>query len=848
MPLKRIILYHLRPCLMLVLLISITRLTNAQVIKDSLPATGKDSLIIIKQLIKETFTKQLQQCTPYQKIEQSRLKQLLSDAAITDSLAKLVLLQAHQLTATAVSTGKSVVKDVLHVPAQVLRQQFSKLIQMANVKGIISEFTGVVKQPLLQFKGASITVQGQSAPSLFGDGTTFINSNIVSSSWAITGIPLGLQLMRQDFTGPEYYARNTFSFQFDREAYLNSLRDKIKLKVNGRDLLPDYNDALQRVKETAINRLRASLDSINHSYHGFLRKQLAQLGDPQSLLKGDMGALQDKLLSTDFLQDIESKKQQLAQMQQELDTGGNVNSEMYDSLLQCIQSVAGANKILSAIKSFKEEVQKSGLINKLQKAEQFKNNDLQQLLQDPDKLKSMAKDQLDLNGIQKLFLNMNQLKMGMNTVSLSPLTVYQYSNNGINAAFFNNKTYLFIMAGKQKEFSGLFDNHFASPVFSADNTAMGVRIGRGDISENHSHISLFTYKQSNSNYNGTEINKVPGTTVVVAFSNQLKLNATNYLNLEISKSAHKYSAEKNVYDTLQLVNSSSKQLLNGENFIQQMAFTLQWNGEVKDRQLSYDLHGTKIGKGYNNPGSFFISRGMTAFGGSVKKNFLQNQLQVSARVNYHEYEYSNSNNKYRNYNFSFLGKWKFKKGQYISLRYQPYQSLRWQDNIKYNIGSSNQLSLEGNLRKRFSKISYQHTISFSALRNNYQFGTIPVGNKSLLVSSLQTITINNKSYYLNTQYNWAKIPSALFLFNTQFSVDAGLMYNIHKGIVGSTALNYNSTKGWFRQAGIRQTISGQIGERFIVSVYADIIKNIKEYRPNNMGVSRLDWSLQYLLK
>jgi hypothetical protein len=86
------------------------------------------------------------------------------------------------------------------------------------------------------------------------------------------------------------------------------------------------------------------------------------------------------------------------------------------------------------------------------------------------------------------------------------------------------------------------------------------------------------------------------------------------------------------------------------------------------------------------------------------------------------------------------------------------------------------------------------------------------------------------------------------LFNTQFNADAGYMYAICKGIMGSTAINYNSTKGWFQQLGIKQTLSGQLGERFIVNVYTDIVKNIKEYRSNNMGNTRLDWSLQYLLK
>jgi len=818
-------------------------MTNAQV-PDTL-SSSRDAVAVIKQLVTEHLLQQLQQTASYKKIQQNTLTGLLKDSAAVDTLSKLVL---QQIKNTTINTAQTVVTGSAHTTKQLLQQQFAKAVQTQQVKSLFSQFTGMLKQPVVKWQGGNISIIGQTAPSLFGSGTVFVSRNTLSSNWAVLGIPMGLQFTRQDFTGPDYHSRNSFSFQFDREAYLNSLRDKIKLKINASDLLPDYNDALQKIKEAALGRLKTSLDSINGAYKGYLGNQVAQLGDPQNLLKGDIVALQDKLLSAAFLQNIENKKNQLAQLQQQLNTGGRVNMALYDSMLQSVQSVTGLNAIISKIKLFKDEAQKSGLLEKLQQAEQFKNNDMQQWLQEPDKLKSLAKEQPDLSGLQKMFLNMNRLQVGMNTVSLSPLTVYLYTNNGVNAEFVNNKTYLFIMAGKQKEFGSLYDNRLAGSLFSADNTAMGVRVGRGDLQNSHSHFSLFSYKQNKSSYGDNLISVVPGKTVVATFSNQLKVNETNWLNLEISKSTHQYDNQKNISDTLLQGSSLSKQLLGGDNLMQQLAFTLQWNGEIKDQELSYDIHGTRIGKGYNNPGSLFLSRGMTEFGGSVKKSFLKNQLQLSARGNYRAYAYSTNNSKWRNYNFSFQGKWKLKKGQYIALRYQPYQSLKWEDNKKSAIGGSNRLSLDMNMGRRFGKVNYQHVISLAALKNNYSFDSIPVNNNSVLISSMQTITVNKKSYYLNAQYNKATTPSVLAVFNTQFNCDAGIVYNPGKGIMASTALNYNSTKGWFKQIGIKQSISGQLGEKFIVGFYTAILKNSKEYRSNNMENIRLDWSLQYLLK
>ncbi len=814
---------------------------------DSL-VSRQDSLLALRQWMRNEILQQLQQNNAWQKIQQNKLRAALKDSAAIDTLSRLVMVQMHQLGNTGISSVKPVVMEAVASNKKLFQQQFMQSLQTKEMSDIFSQFTSILHQPVLQWKSGSVSITGQIAPSLFNTGSVFINTNMLNSSWAVLGIPMALQFSRQDFTGSEYHSRNIFSFKFDREAWLHSLRDKVKLKINASDLLPDYNDALQKIKNESLGRLTSSLDSINAAYKGFLRTQLAQLGDPEALLKGDIGALRDKLLSADFLRNIGDQKNQLALLQQQLDAGGTPDMVLYDSLSQSVQCITGVNSIISKINSFKDDIRKTGLLDRLQQAAQFKNNSLQQWLQEPDRLKSLAKDQLDLGGLQKIFLNINQLQIGMNTVSLSPLTVYQYTNNGINAEFVNNKTYLFFLAGKQKEFANLYDNRFAISSFSADNTAMGIRVGRGDLQSSHAHFSLFSYQQQKSSYGTGLLSVVPGKTVVATFSNQIKMNGFNFLNLEISKSTHKYDNQKNISDTLLQGRGLSNQLLSGENFMQQLAFTLQWNGEIKDRQLSYAFHGTRIGKGYANPGSLFLSRGMTEFGGSVKKSFFKNQLQLSARGNYREYAYSTGSTSWLIYNFSFQGKWKLKKGQWIALRYQPYQSLKLQNDKTAAVGGSNRLAVDMNIRRRFGKLNYQQVIGLAALKNNYRFDGVPANNNSILLSAMQTFTINKKSYYLNTQYNKAATPSAFAVFNTQFTIDAGIAYNIGKRISATTALNYNSTKDWYKQIGFKQGFSGQLGEKFIVSFYTDILKNIRAYRPVKMDNVRLDWSLQYLIK
>lgn len=815
---------------------------HAQV-NDSTQISFKDSVNMIKQLVKEQLEMIVQPYKVYGGSEYTRLTALLKDATIIDSLGTILLRQVQGFKNTTIQTGKESVNTSLLSVRQLLQQQLNKLMQSSGVKDLFRQFTGLVNQPVLQFKGGTVIVQGQSAPQLIADGDAYVNSIKINTSWSLLGIPVGMQLLRQDIIGAEYYNRNAFSFQFNREDYLESLRNKIKLKTKPGDWLPDYNAILEQSEDAVVLRLKRAIDSISHSYNGLLCKQVAALGDWRNILQTDPAVLKDRLLSSEFTASLEQKKNQLAGLQQAQNTGRAWDKALYDSLLLCIRAEQGAEAIVNRIHSFKDELQKSGLLEKLQQADLAKENDIRQALQRPEKMVSMAKEQLGLNGIQQLFLNISQLRLGINTISLSPLSIYQFTSNGINASFTTNKVYLFLIAAKQQETGSFLNSHFGGPALSAANPVLGIRAGKGDITANHIHLSFFTYKQNKGTSNNTVANAMPGSNTVATFSQQLMFGQRNWLNVEISKSNHRYNNERGGYDTL----GTAKQLKGAGDFMNQMAFMLHWSGEREETALSYDLHAVHTGSSYVNPGNFLLSGGLTELGGSIKKQFLKKQLQVSAKGNYRQYQYTGYSTKWLNYNFNLQAQWKLRSG-YVSLHYQPYQSLRLQDGRKYHTGATNRLSLEANGRKRFGRINYQYVFSIAALKNNYLFDSIPVNNSSILISLWQTVTLNGRSWYMDMQYNRAGNTSMLALLNTQLTAGAGCMYTIHRGITASTSLNYNSVQGWYRQLSIKQSINGQISDRFTIRLYADFARNIELFRPYTMGNSRFDWSIQYSFK
>ncbi|MEP7280033.1 MAG: hypothetical protein ABI813_15405 [Bacteroidota bacterium] len=845
MPEKITILNNLRGIVLLLLVFVCNLYGLAAQPGAPLQVTGIDSIALLNQLLKGNLLRYF----PDYKRQYLQVDSMLTNPMLADGLGRIVLSNIRQLKKVNNETGETVLLHTMDAGKKLLQPSLDAILHTGGAKKMAGQFAGLVKQPLFQWFGGALQLTGQTVPCLNSKGQALANNIVLDGNWRAMGIPMALQFSRQDYTGPVHSHRNVISFRFNREDYLNSLRDKIRSQTAMVHiaLAPAYNELLKKMKEAMQAELHASLDSINNIYKGVLSNTLEKLGDATNLLKEQGSLWEQKLRSIEEGQVINYKKNLLAQMQQELNAGGTINTVLFDSLLLSVQKAEGVDKIINQLRSFKKNFQKTGLLQKIEQAEQIQNDHVQEWLQDPDKIKSLAKEALDLNGIQKFFLNMSQLSMGLNTVSLSPLTVYQYSIQGISAAFFNNKTYLFVMAGKQAGSENRLGGPLPIPLTYSGTSIMGLRAGKGDISGLHTHVSLFSYRQDKANDNSGVYNTVPSHTLVAGFSQQIKLNENNSLGIELSKSAHTYKIDQSIADTLS-GSDLAKQFVNGDDFLQQMAIALQWHGELKDRAFSYDLHGSKIGEAYNNPGNPFLSSGTLELGGSGKKAFLKNRLLVSAKADYHEYRFNSNSTKWCNYHFSFREKWKLKGGQYISLQYQPYCAVRFQGNAKYSVMSGNSLSLEGNFRKRFGAFSYQHTASLSILKSHFRPDSLSSGGTAFLLSSIQTITINSKSYYLNLQYNKTGSPVLMPTISTQLNADAGLSYSICKGVLVSTALTYNYTREWFQQFGIKQTISGAIGERFTVSVFAVIAKNIKTYRDNNIENTRIDWSLQYLLK
>lgn len=798
---------------------------------DTVRVSLQDTMAMVKQLLQQRLVNQVKQAKMTSQLVVAQ--QFLVDSSATGSIENIVLQKLQGIGQGPGRLSNRIGDDAMQVSKSVLTEKINAVLQMDDIKSMIGRMTGLTKRPAVALNTFSGNITGQAGKS-FDNKNMIINTSRISGNMMVAGIPMGMQLISQRMSGPVQFSRTAFSFQFDKEAYLRSIRDRLKIKIQPADLLQVDKQLLEKIKVSALDRLNGAVDSIKTIDKEFFRLALEKFGSVESLLRMDADSLNTRL--HDALQSVNTghRKDNLV--------------AVVDSLSNQSAIVpAGLDRIKNAIDLFKNELFKAGLTEKWKQYLQLDNIPLNGELPEGNKLKSMAAQQLNLNGFQQLLLNINQLSIGVNTISISPLTIYQYVNTGFNMSFTNNNRYLFVMAGKQNENNGLYGMPFQHSIFPAGGTAFGIRLGKGDLTENYSHLSIFNYRNGN-NTNASGMASPPGNALVATLSKQLRLTESSIIGIEISKSNHIYNNAESIYDSLQQNNAGQKDRPYQPGIFQQMAFILQWDGKNKENELYYNLHVSNIGDAYSNPGNLFITWGKRSMGGSLRKSLLQNRLVLSTKLDYYEFHYGVSKVRSTGDNILVQAKWKFNKSSYLQLRYQAYDNLRMQENEQRASGKNRLFSAEAGFRKRFNRLTYQQSLSVSAMKNAYPGDSVAPGNTSILFNSMQTFIINNRTCYLNTQYNHSTAVSSIPFFSTWLHVTGGYSYRIGKNINGSTGMSYNSVKDWYQAVGLSQTISSQLNDRFTVNLFADIQQPIKEYRPYSLNNTWLNWSVQYSIK
>lgn len=693
----------------------------------------------------------------------------------------------------------------------------------------------------------SVVNEGQMERTYWGQGYHFLNNLQINGSIQVAKIPLSVMFLHQDYLYPSFSYRNVFQAQFDKDAFLDNYRKKLKDKLDVDKLIPK-SDVLQAAKDAADKTVRKELDAMLQEYASEFGAPLAAFDTLKNLSTGNINGVFQTLMNQPYLSQVREKEQALRQLSAEAQSGKI--SEKAKAIPSLKKEIAIYTKLLSFYQRYqalKNKLDLVGLENKLNEEGLQRAEKLGSMLNDPSSLQKLAGEHLQLSGLEKIFMHVQQMNAGQHSVNLSPLSLYNYLHNGISVEINKDNKYFFVMAGKETDFNSLYDRSYFSGLQQNDHIGTGIRVGKGGIKENHTHLSVFSFRQSRMQAAAQTFDMPRKNTLVLGLSNRFNLGESSVVDVELSKSSAVYAQAEYGTDTAGRRKTSISQMLDPQDFGQSLAMALNYTGSFQEVGLNVGANFTHVAKAYTNPGSAFMLGGSKDAGLQVRKSFLKNKIVLQARGTMREYAYSMMpGRKWRNFSYMFDSRFRLTGGQQLAFKYQPSRSFRIAEGMKSVSNHTDRLTAELSLQKRIRQSFYRNVISTTYNASRYRVYSDSLAHlKSLTLSSLQNISIGRQLVYWNLTYTHAHNPDGPAYLNSVLTTDAGITYMLGKYISSTTALNYTSAKSWYRQAGCRQTISATLSSRLQLNFFVDYRQNIQQYDFYYDDLVRADWSIRY---
>jgi hypothetical protein len=721
--------------------------------------------------------------------------------------------------------------------------------QTEAIKNKVSAIKNSIPSPsfkeLLSQHKFSVSNEGVTDRNYFGNGYYYMNNLLVTGGISVAKLPFLVQFLRQDYFSDRRSSTNTWKAQFDKDAFLDNYRKKLKENLKIDDLVPK-DQVLEKSKETASARMKASVDSMNQEYSSKFGKSMPGGMDTiTDFTNPDAGKGLQNQLTAKYTQLIKEKEEKLKQLQEKQGTPDPKEVEQSDKLKK---EIAAYYKLVEYYKRYQELSKKLDLkgLNKQSVKEQTERAaKYEKLLNDPESLKALAEQHLPLSGTEKLFMNVQKLNMGQQTVTLSDLSLYNYLNKGISMEVLKENRYFFLLAGKEQDLNAVYDRAEITSLSQNDHVAVGMRMGKGGLSENHMHVSLFSFKQKKQ-LSVDSITGLPHKSAVVAgISNRFDIDESSSVEIELSRSAVEYENAQG-YDSTGRKSALSR-LLGKEGLGQSLALIAKYKGDFSEVGLNVNAAVSSIAAGYYNPGNPFLARGAKQGELGVKKAFWKKKLVVNVKGNYRLYEYGGlTESKWRNTSIMTDVRIKLKGGQQTGFKYQAIRGIHINDSSHVVNNGSDIVSADLSLQQRLGNVFYRNMLSVTYNASRYLLQANEYTSiKTLTGNSLQSIMVGTHLIYLNTTYAYAHNPSSMVFFNSTYNVEGGFTYQLNEKWSASSATGYSGVVGWYKQAGVKQTITGAITPKLDFNFYIDKKVNLSKQSVYYDDLLRIDGSLKY---
>lgn len=734
---------------------------------------------------------------------------------------------------------------VLFITNKTIAQRITPLTDIKSLQPRASSLSDQlklpdVKAPFITLASAKLSSQTTNASA--DAQQPLLQSTSVSTEISLWNIPFSFNY--NSVNG--WQNREPLNFgvtQFDKEKYLRQLSEKLKQVANPEQLFASYLNKLYSQRDEIIQRVRRDITSVipagnqewmkeisdkinadNISYlgmDGLINKLASKAGD--EIAQKEISLSQLKLLAQPTSADSISK------LENELSSLNNSKKQIEDRLTSLRKSWLDQG-VMEALGSF--EKQKKALLDKLMK--------------DPDAIAKAASQYLNLHGLKKLMLHATSANLGSSGITQGDFQLKNALLNGINTSFLKNNKYLAPVLGKQPGLKSIAESGYANFNQLPDIFTAALRVGKGDVQKDFSHVSFALFQQSNNmQLLQSGLARSLPQNFVTTFSKRVSFGENNYLLAEISKSTMLYN------EASRQKGDGFKNIVNSDNLLGNMGVSLDYGSEFENIGLTNKLTLRYTGKEYQNLGNAFLAGGSKEISNDLRKYFLSRRLVIHTRINYRQYEFSLNDRKWRSFSYMADAKWKMKKGEFVEFRYQPYfnNSIAQESTMQ---SRSHRIALRGNINRKISrKISYRNFIELASSKDDSYlavFGNNNNTNRFISFTSLQTITLGRRTIFINIIGNRAKQNTGYLFGNSSCSIDAGAQFTIGNNFMLSSAIVYNNVNELYEQLAARQSVSAMLGKRLVVEGYVQAGPKLYEAPGLNMPLTTGNLSISYNLK
>lgn len=721
------------------------------------------------------------------------------------------------------------------VPVDQLKEPLQQRIK--NIRG---QLPG---KSVLKHNKLNVISESQMERALLEPGYYIGHHLQINEQWQAGKLPVTTSFIHRSHYDYLLTYKNDFRFGFDHATYLSNLRKELSKQLSPDDLIP-RDTILQQMKKKAGGLLKQELDATKK----LLGNNIPSLDSITDHVKQDVAGTLRSMLDKEFPGGIKDKEAALEQLLQQSQLGKKADTAKINALKKDIQRF---HQLVASYKKYEELRKKLNipdLTRKLQTEEMQRLEKFEKMLDDPAALQKLAADKLPMSGLERTMMFVNKLNAGQHTVSISPLSLQNYLHTGMSTEIYKDRKYLFLLAGKQQDLNSIYDRANFTPLAQQDHTARGIRMGIGSAKENHTHVSFFSFTQ-NGAYAGGSIAQLPRKTMMVAgISTKMNITEESTMEVEFSRSAAVYNEADYSTDSLQKPDAF-RRLISGDNFGEQIAVMLKYRGNFTKAGLDLNSSLSHIAAGYNNPGSSFLPRGTKQAELGLKKTLYKRKLVVQLKGNLREYKYNTlPGRKWQNASYTADVRLKLKNGKQLGLKYQPVRSIQVTNGRSLMNSATDRLMAEYIHQSRVGGYLYRHMFNTTYARNRYRIndGVQRVSNTGF--NSMQTLMLGEQLLHLNNNFTYAENPTGFVFMNTTYNADMGMSYKLGKSLQSSSALTYMSISGWYKMAGLRQSLSTTVWkERLELGIFVDGRLNIQSTESYNDDLIRIDGSIRFNL-